>query len=122
MIGDEPLVDRKIGYSGEPNLSRAPGLCRRPFDGVVEIDRLRERPGFALSGRFSAAATVDPHRRIALGHPPLRVDGLPVHPWIRLLLKIVGRNPKLVFLIWTQIQNRGEPAGRIGTEYIGLQT
>ena len=110
VIGDEPLVDGEIGYAGEPDLARAPGLRRRPFDRIVEIDRLRERPRFALAGRFAAAAPVDAHGRIALRHPPLRVDRLPVHQRVRLFLQIARRNPELVLLIRTQIQDGGKPA------------
>src|SRR6266536_2655458 len=73
MIGDEPLVDGEIGYAAQPDLARAPGLRRRPLDRVVEIDRFRERPRLALAGGLAAAAPVDPHRGVALRHPPLRV-------------------------------------------------
>jgi hypothetical protein len=121
MIGDKPLVDREIGYPAKPDFTRAPGLRSRPFDGVVEIDRLRERPRLALARRFSAAAPVDPYGGIALRHPPLRVNGFPVHQGVRCFLEIVGRNPQLVFLVGTQIQNRGKPAGGVRAEHIGFE-
>ena len=50
VIGDKPLVDGEIGNAGKPDIAVAPGLRRRPLDGVVEIDRLGERPGLALAG------------------------------------------------------------------------
>src|SRR5215468_5393096 len=92
MIGDEPLVDGEIGYAGQPDLARAPGLRRRPLDRVVEIDRFRERPRFALAGGFSAAAPVDPHRGIALRNPPLRVDRLPIHQRIAASTSLGSQN------------------------------
>src|SRR6516165_333887 len=121
MIGDEPLVDGEIGYAAQPDLARAPGLRRRPLDRVVEIDRLRERPWFAFAGRLPAAAPVDPHRGVALRHPPLRVDGLPVHQRVRLFLQVARRNPQLVLLIRTQIQDGGKGAGIIRPEHIGFE-
>src|SRR6516162_4394111 len=121
MIGDEPLVDGKIRYAAQPDLARAPGLRRRPLDRVIEIDRLRERPWFALAGGFSAAAPVDPDRGIALRNPPLRVDRLPIHQRVRLFLQIAGRNPQLVLLIRTQIQDGGKGAGIVRPEHIGFE-
>src|SRR5262245_7861999 len=121
MIGDEPLVDGEIGYPAQPDLARAPGLRRRPLYRVVEIDRFRERPRFALAGGLAAAAPVDPHRGVALRHPPLRVDGLPVHQWVRLFLQVARRNPQLVLLIWTQLQDGGKGAGIIRPEHIGFE-
>src|SRR5215813_10134128 len=121
MIGDEPLVDGEIGYAGQPDLARAPGLRRRPLDRVVEIDRLRERPRLALAGGFPAAAAVDPHRGVAVGYPPSRVDRLPVHQRVRLFLQVARRNPQLVLLIRTQIQDGGEGAGITRPEHIGFE-
>src|SRR5262245_35363656 len=121
MVGDEPLVYGEIRYAGQPDLARAPGLRGRPFDGVVEIDGFRERPRLALARRFSAAASINPHRRVALRYPPLRVDRLPIHKRVRLFLEVVRNNPQLVFLVWTQIQNRGKSAGAIGAKHVGLE-
>jgi len=121
VIGDEPLVDGEIGNAGEPDIAVAPGLRRRPLDRVVEIDRLGERPGLALAGRFSAAAPVDAHGRVAARHPPLRIDGLPVHQRVGFLLERVGRDPELVLLVGTEIENGGELAGILGPEDVGLE-
>ena len=121
LIGRKPLVDGEVGDAGESDLARAPGLRRRPFDRVVEINRLRERPWLALPGRFAAAAAVDPHRGVALRHPPFRIDGLPVHQRVRLFLQAVRRNPQLVLLVRTQVQDGGKPAGIVRPEDVGFQ-
>ena len=121
VIGDEPLVDGEIGYAQQPDLARAPPLRRRPFDRIIEVDRLRERPRLALAGGFAAAASINAHRRIALGHPPLRVDRLPVHQRVRFFLEIARRNPQLVLLIRTQIQDCGKRPGSIGSKHIGFE-
>ena len=86
VIGDEPLVDGEIGYAQQPDLARAPRLRRCPLDRVIEIDGFCERPWFALARGFTAAAAVDAHRGITPGHPPVRVDGLPIHQRVRFFL------------------------------------
>ena len=121
QIGDEPLVDGVVGNAGEPDLAVAPWLRRRPFDGVVEIDRLRERPRLALPRRFSAAAPVDAHRGVAARHPPFRVHRLPVHVGVRLFLQRRRRNPELVLLVRPEIEQRGEAPVVIRPEHVGLE-
>ena len=71
QVGDEPLVDGEIGDAGQPDLAVAPGLRRRPFDRVVEVDRLGERPRLALARRLAAAAAVDAHRGVASSAPTI---------------------------------------------------
>ncbi len=121
VVGDEPLVDREIGDAGEPDRAVAPGLRRRPFDRVVEIDRFRERPRLALPRRLTAAAPVDPHGGIALRHPPLRIHGLPVHQRVGLLLERVRRDPELVLLVGAEIEDRGKASAVVGTKHVGLE-
>src|SRR5262249_60851494 len=75
-----------------------------PLDRIVKVDRLRERPRFALAGGFTAAPPVAAHRRIALGHPPLRVDRLPVHPRIRTSAGLLGGIHSLSF--WAGLKLR----------------
>ena len=108
QIGDEPLVDGEIGNAEQPDLAVAPGLRRRPFDGVVEVDRLGKRPRLALARRFAGAAAVDAHSGIAARHPPLRIDGLPVHPFVRRFAERVRHDPELVFLIGPEIEDGGK--------------
>ncbi len=82
--GDVPLVDGVIGDAVEADLAVAPGLFGGPFDAVVEILRLARREMVDVTGRAAAAAGVDAHAGIAVRHPFLRVDHLPV-------LVLVGR-------------------------------
>src|SRR6476646_6340208 len=104
-----------------PSSPTLPELRRRPLDRIVEVDRLRARPGFALAGGFATAAPVDAHRRIALGHPPLRVDRLPVHQRVRVFLEIARRNPQLVLLIRTQIKDGRKRPASIEPKHIGFE-
>jgi hypothetical protein len=39
-VGDKPLRHRKIRNAQQSDLAVTPGLARRPFDGVVEVERL----------------------------------------------------------------------------------
>ena len=121
QIGDEPLVDREIRDAGQPDVAVAPRLRRRPFDRVVEVDRLGERPGLALARRLAAAAPVDAHRGVALRHPPLRRHGLPVHAGRGLLLEIGRRHPELVLLVRPEIEDGRKLAAVVGTEHVGLE-
>ena len=121
QVGDEPLVDREIGDAGQPDVAVAPRLRRRPFDRVVEVDRLGERPRLALARRLAAAAAVDAHRGVALRHPPLRRHRLPVHVGRGLLLQVRRRHPELVLLIRPEIEDRRELAAVVGTEHVGLE-
>src|SRR5262249_14518248 len=68
-----------------------------------------------------AATSIDAHRCIALGHPPLRIDGFPVHPRVRFFLEIARRNPQLVLLIRPQIQDGGKRASSIPPKHIGFE-
>ncbi len=121
QIGDEPLVHRVIGNADEADFAVAPGLRRRPFDGVVEVDRFGLRPRLVLAGRLAAAAAVDAHGGVTLRHPPQRIDGLPVHIRVGLFLQRVGRDPQLVFLIGTEIEQRRHPFITLRTEDVGHQ-
>ena len=121
QIGDEPLIDREIGNAEKPDLAVAPRLRRRPFDGVVEIDRFGERPRVVLPRRCSGAAAVDPHGGIAARHPPLRIDGLPVHPFVRRFGQRLRHDPELVLLVRPEIEDGGKFAVVVGPEHIGLE-
>ena len=104
-----------------PTLPLHQGCARRPFDRIVEVDRLGERPRLALAGRLAAAAPVDTHGGVALRHPPFRIDRLPVHPRVRLLLEGRRRNPELVFLVGPEIEDGRKASAVIGTEHVGLE-
>ena len=121
QIGGEPLIDREVGNAEKPDLAVAPRLRRRPFDGVVEIDRFGERPRIVLPRRFAGAAAVDAHGRIAARHPPLRIDGLPVHPFVRRFGQIVRHDPELVLLVRPEIEDGGKFAVVVRPEHVGLE-
>ena len=121
QIGDEPLVDREVGNAGEADLAVAPRLRRGPFDGVVEIDRLGERPRLALAGRLAGAAAVDAHGGVALRHPPFGRDGLPVHVGRGFFLETSRRHPELVLLVRPEIEDRREFAAVVRPEHVGLE-
>ena len=120
-VGDEPLVDGEIGNARQPDLAVAPRLRRRPFDRVIEVDRLGERPRLALSRRLAAAAAVDAHGGVALRHPPFRRDGLPVHAGRGFFLQRRRRHPELVLLVRPEIEDRRKLAAVVGPEHVGLQ-
>ena len=121
QIGGEPLIDGEIGNAEQPDIAVAPRLRRRPFDGVIKIDRFGKRPRLALARRFAGAAAVDAHGGIAARHPPLRIDGLPIHPFVRRFAERVRHDPELVFLIRPEIENGGKFAVVVRPEHIGLQ-
>src|SRR5580658_1971657 len=75
---DLPLVDRVVGDTEQPDLPRAPGLDSGPLDALVVIAGLPRREDVEVPGRASGAARVDPDHDVAVRHPLLRVDGLPV--------------------------------------------
>ena len=121
QIGGEPLIDREIGNAEQPDIAVAPRLRRRPFDGVVEIDRFGQRPRLALAGRFAGAAAVDAHGGIAARHPPFRIDGLPIHPFVRRFGQRIRHDPELVLLIRTEIEDGGKFAFVVRPEHVRLQ-
>ena len=120
-VGDPPLVHRVIGNTVEADLAIAPRLRRRPFDGVIEVDRFRGGPGFMLAGRLAAAARIDAHAGIALRHPPQRVDRLPVHVFVALFLEVRWRHPELVLLVWAEVEDRRHFFCALRTEDVGHQ-
>ena len=82
--GDTPLVARVVGNAVEPDLAVAPGLNRRPFDAQVEVTRLARIVVGQVSRRAARTSGVDADADIAVRHPLLRIDHLPV-------LVLVGR-------------------------------
>ena len=79
-----PLVHGVVGDTVEADLAGAPGLLCRPFDAEVEILGLPRRPGVEIPRRPAAAAGIDAHADIPVGHPLFRIDDLPA-------LVLVGR-------------------------------
>jgi hypothetical protein len=73
-----PLVHGVIGNTVDADFAVAPGLRARPFDALVKVLRLARRPHVEIAWRASGAARVDPHAGIAVRHPFLRIDELPV--------------------------------------------
>ena len=120
-IGDEPLVDGVVGDAREPDMAVAPRLRRGPFDGIVEIDRLGERPRLALARRLARAAAVDAHRGVTARHPPFGRDGLPVHVRRGFFLQVRRRHPELVLLVRTEIEDRREFAAVVRPEHVRFQ-
>src|SRR5262249_35593110 len=59
------------------DLAVRPRLHAGPLDAVVEIPGLARRPVLHVAGRAAAAARIDPHADVALGHPFLRIADLP---------------------------------------------
>jgi hypothetical protein len=119
---DQPLRHRVVGNPVRADATVAPGLLRRPLDGVVEVARLRRRPGIGSARGFSGAAPVDANCGVSARHPPKRVHRLPVHVGVRRLLQIVGRDPQFVFLVGAQIDDDRKAPCRFRAEYVGLQT
>ena len=74
-----PGVDGEVGDAHDRHPAGAPRLVRGPLDAVVEVLRLAPAQHRAPPRRVTRAPGVDPHHRVALRHPPLGVDGLPVH-------------------------------------------
>jgi hypothetical protein len=75
--GDLPLVHRVVGDPAQPDLSVTPVLYAGPLDALVEVSRLSCRQGVDDAGRAPGATGVDPHDRIPVRHPLLRVGHLP---------------------------------------------
>src|SRR4029077_5280989 len=73
-----PLVHRVIGNAVDADLAVAPGLRARPFDALIEILRFARRPHIEITWRAPCATRVDAHTDIAVRHPFLRIDELPV--------------------------------------------
>ena len=67
---DQPLRHRVIGDAERADAAVAPRLLPGPFDGVVEVARLRRRPGVGAPGRLARAAPVDAHANVSARHPP----------------------------------------------------
>src|SRR6201989_576855 len=119
LIGGEPLINLEIRNARKADITVAPRLRCCPFDGVIKINRFSERPRLALAGGFAAPAPVDPNSRVAARYPPLWVYSFPIHQRVGLLLQIVGRNPKLIFLIGPEIDQRRYERAVFWTEYVG---
>src|SRR5712691_5771829 len=117
----QPLRHRVVGDAERADAAVAPGLSSRPFDRVIEVARLRRRPGIGAPGRPARAAAVDAHASVAARHPPERVHRLPVHVLVRLFLQVRRRDPELVLLVAAEVDDDGETSGRFGTEDVGLQ-
>src|SRR5262249_32029128 len=97
---DLPLVHGVIGNAVESDLAVRPRLLAAPFDALGEILRLARRPQFDVAGRAAAAARIDAHAGVAVRHPFLRVDHLPV-------LIFVGRPVGYVGVVFHHAPPRG---------------
>src|SRR5207247_10156448 len=62
----------------EPNLAVAPWLDSGPLDAVVKIFSLARREMIDVTRRAAAASRIDAHANVAIRHPLLRIDDLPV--------------------------------------------
>src|SRR5215813_524382 len=72
-----PLVDAVVGDAVEADLAIRPGLHARPFDAIVEVLCFAWREMIDESRRAAAAAGVDAHTGVIVGHPFLRVHHFP---------------------------------------------
>ncbi len=75
--GHQPLRDGEVGHADEADPAARPWLRRRPLDGLVEVADFARRIRIQQTRRHPAAAAVDLDHDIAVGHPALRIDGLP---------------------------------------------
>ena len=85
-----PLVHGVVGNAVDADLAVAPGLRARPLDAVVEVLGLARRPHVEIAGRAAGAARIDAHDRVAVRHPFLRIDQLPV---LVLVARALRRSP-----------------------------
>ena len=76
--GHLPLIHRVIRNAVEANLAVAPGLPACPLNAIVKILCLARRPHLHAAGRASGAARVHAYAHVAIRHPFLRIDDLPV--------------------------------------------
>ena len=120
-IGHPPLRAGEERDADGADAAVAPGLVAGPFDRIVEVDRLLRRIQHGLSRRLAGAALVDAHAAIAARHPPFRIDGLPVHVGIGLLLQVVRRHPELVLLVDAHVDQHGKLPVAFRPEDVGLE-
>src|SRR5262249_38655900 len=73
-----PLVHGVVGDAVETDLAARPRLGAGPFDAVVEVLRFARRPDLEIAGRAAGAARVHAHDGVAVRHPLLGIDQLPV--------------------------------------------
>jgi len=76
--GDEPLVHRVVGHPRQPDTRIGPLLHGSPLDTRAVVRRLTLGEVIDVAGRTSAPPGVDPHDRIPVGRPLLRIHHLPV--------------------------------------------
>ena len=73
-----PLVHRVIGDAVQADLAVRPRLHAGPVDADRDVLRLARRPGFQVARRAAGAARIDAHQHVAVRHPFLGVEQLPV--------------------------------------------
>src|SRR5207247_4193602 len=78
-----PLVARIIGNAVHADFAAAPGLRCGPFHAPVDVARLARVVVAEIARRAPRAARIDADARIAVGHPFLRIDDLPVRVLVR---------------------------------------
>src|SRR5581483_5642308 len=76
--GGTPLVAGVIRDAVHAHLARAPGLRRGPLDAQVDVVRLARVVVAQEPRRAPGAARVDADAGVAVGHPLLGIDDLPV--------------------------------------------
>jgi len=131
---DHPLVHRIIRDAVDADLAVRPGLRARPFDTSREVLRLASRPRVEKAGRAAGSARVDPHTCVAVRHPALGIDQLPVLVFVGRTLLDVGvglhdSHPGMfvvlleapAFGVGTVAQNRGIFSLRDRAKHVGAQ-
>ncbi len=76
--GHVPLVHRVVGDPVQAHLPGAPRLRRRPLDALVQVLGLPAGKGVEQARRPARSPRVHPDAGVAVRHPLLRVDDLPV--------------------------------------------
>ena len=114
-----PLLRGIVGDPVEADLAVAPGLDGRPFDAVVVVLCLPRRIQIEISGRPAAAAGVHAHAHVPVGHPLLRVHGLPALVAVRRTGRhigmLLGHHPPLVDI--TVLEGQPLAVGPVGQDH-----
>src|ERR1039457_3259634 len=75
---DEPLNDRQVGHTGQPDLAIAPLLRARPFDQIMAVSAFLVPPIRSVSFRLPGAPWIHIDDRVAARHPIKRIGSLEV--------------------------------------------
>ena len=117
--GHLPLVHGVVRDAVQPDPAVAPRLPGRPLDALVEVLRLAGRPEVDVAGRAPGAARVHAHAGIAVRHPLLGVDDLPVLVLVRRARRhvrvLLHHAPPLVGVEILEVQPLG--VGAVGQDH-----